>query len=315
MLQLINLSNYNETNKMFAQSPEHLTTFLKKHHLDGIEMMFCDTWNKNLHKIDIIKGTHLWFWNDWLDFWHGYFDILVEQYGSLEDVRQYYGTLDKNEWLQILADNLKTCKQTQPQYMVCHIANARLNEIYNRKFHYSAKEVIKSSCELINTLTKDLPAETELLFENLWWPGLTLLDKDDLAILFENVKHPNCGLMLDTGHLANTNLDLRSQEQAVEYIISTIDKLGEYKKFIKGIHLHCSLTGEYVRQSMGKYKPSLYDAFIHVNKIDRHLPFHTVRVKEIIEFIKPKYLVHEFIVNSIADLEDKISIQQEALGL
>lgn len=50
-----------------------------------------------------------------------------------------------------------------------------------------------------------LPPHVALLFENLWWPGLTLKNPKLVAKLLKNVKHPNLGIMLDLGHLMNTN--------------------------------------------------------------------------------------------------------------
>ena len=315
MLQLINLSNYSRTNSFFDNNPKKLEDFLKKHHLDGIEMMFCDAWDTSLHKKSFIHGTHLWFWNDWLDFWYGYFDVLVKQYGNIEEVKKYYGTLNKTEWIEILSGNYNLSKSANPKYMVFHISHARLCEIYSRKFYFTDEEVIEASCELVNALIKDLPHDTELLFENLWWTGLTMLNKNVIKMLFDNIDHPNCGLMLDTGHLTNTNLELKTQEEAIDYILKTVDSLGEYKQYIKGIHLHHSLTGEYVKENLNTVNLSNSDAFAYVNTVDQHLPFSTTKAKEIIDFIKPKYLVHEFTAKSFNDLETKLVSQKKALGI
>lgn len=39
------------------------------------------------------------------------------------------------------------------------------------------------------------------------------------ARLFEKIKHKNVGIMLDTGHLMNTNPELQTEEDGIEYIL------------------------------------------------------------------------------------------------
>ncbi|WP_231035110.1 sugar phosphate isomerase/epimerase [Pectinatus frisingensis] len=84
-----------------------------------------------------------------------------------------------------------------------------------------------------------------VLFENLWWPGLRLLNKKTVELFFNPINRKNVGIMLDTGHLLNINDKLNSQQQAVDYIYKVILHLGSEAARIKGIHLSCSLSGNY----------------------------------------------------------------------
>ncbi|MDO7206222.1 hypothetical protein Q5M85_21135 [Paraclostridium bifermentans] len=43
---------------------------------------------------------------------------------------------------------------------------------------YTDKDVIDASIELVNEIFKDLDTEVTILFENLWWPGLRMVDKN-----------------------------------------------------------------------------------------------------------------------------------------
>ena len=36
-----------------------------------------------------------------------------------------------------------------------------------------------------------------------------------------------CGLMLDTGHLMNTNVHLQNEQQGIDYILQVVAKLGD----------------------------------------------------------------------------------------
>lgn len=53
--------------------------------------------------------------------------------------------------------------------------------------------------------------------------------------------------MLDTGHLMNTNPELQTEQDGIEYILKTVKALGEDRKLIRGLHLNCSLSGDYVK--------------------------------------------------------------------
>lgn len=317
MLQLVNLSNYCSETGLIHHSAGVLQAFLHYHRLDGVEMMFCGPWDARVHKKEWIHGVHLRFWPSWLDFWHDNRPELLRQFKSKEEIKNFYGGLTQAEWLQVYRDNFKMARSAGAKYVVFHVSNARLSELFDRNFCYSSKDVIAATIEVINALADDIPADMELLFENLWWPGLTLEDKELAAMLLEGVSHRNCGIMLDTGHLMNTNPELRTEAEGVEYILKTVENLGIYRHYIKGIHLHCSLSGEYVRKNCGRAPEAvtMADIFTHVSKIDEHLPFSSPEAGRILDYIKPQYVVHEFINKNIDEWSARIRQQQRALQL
>lgn len=51
--------------------------------------------------------------------------------------------------------------------------------------------------------------------------------------------------MLDTGHLMNTNINLTSELEASIFIKDIVNNLGSFASLIKGVHLNCSLSGQY----------------------------------------------------------------------
>ena len=55
----------------------------------------------------------------------------------------------------------------------------------------------------------------------------------------------------------NTNPSLRSQEEGIEYILRILDGMGSYRDYIRGIHLHYSLSGEYVLQAQRERRRSI----------------------------------------------------------
>ncbi|EIW19097.1 Xylose isomerase-like TIM barrel [Pelosinus fermentans] len=316
MLQLVNLSNYASDLELIHNNPVCLEAFLNHHHLDGLEMMFCDSWNPRVHKKQWIQGVHLRFWPNWLDFWRGDREELLRQFGSDAQIEACYGALTREGWLNVYRENLRIAKMAGAKYVVFHVSQTRIPELFHWQFSFSDRQIIEATIEVINELAQSIPGDMELLFENLWWPGLTLKDKELTALLLDSVKHPKAGIMLDIGHLMNTNPELKDQDDGVDYVLKIVDNLEEYKHYIHGVHLHHSLSGNYIKQSRGTAMPQediLAAAMSHVLRIDEHLPFSSPCVKKIINSVQPTYVVHEFMYTSINDWSEKIRIQQQAL--
>jgi hypothetical protein len=127
--------------------------------------------------------------------------------------------------------------------------------------------------------------------------------------------------MLDTGHLMHTNNDLSTQEEAVKYIHAALDAHGELCRYIKGVHLQQSLTGEYVRRLIkspaplfeGTYYERMGQMYPYINGMDTHLPFTAKGVRGLVERISPDYLTYEFITRGREEQEEFISRQNAAL--
>ncbi|BBB91845.1 MAG TPA: TIM barrel protein [Methylomusa anaerophila] len=327
MLQLVNLSNYITDNELIANSPERLQNFLEQHNLDGLEMMFCGPCDTRLHKREWLHGCHLRFWPWWLDFWRGDQEALLKQFGSQAAIDACYGGPTREDWLAVYRANIRMAIAAGVKYLVFHVSNVRPAELFNWQFSATSREVIEATLEVVNALAPEIPADTALLFENLWWPGLTLTDKELTAMLLDNVAHRNSGIMLDTGHLMNTNPDLKTEADGAAYILATLENLGHYRQFVRGIHLHKSLSGKYLRHSQNSQHKAEYGEYgeyaeytmeeimNHIFKIDEHRPFTTPAAQQIVDYVQPEFLVHEFMQKSLADWELKLSKQQQALTL
>ena len=88
-------------------------------------------------------------------------------------------------------------------------------------------------------------------------------------------------------------------------------KLTEY---IKGVHMHQSVTGAYAKARLQEVRENglylaegYYQRFAQVydllGKIDTHQPFSSPAVKDLIERINPRYLVHELLARSRSERE------------
>ncbi|MBI6871873.1 TIM barrel protein [Clostridium aciditolerans] len=318
MLKLINLSTYEYDIARFNYDINQLTSFLEKYDIDGVELLNPINWNENFLPKKVVKGIHLRYYPVWLDFWKDNRSELLRQFKNKDTIEEIYGGINKETIIEHYKKEIDVANKMGAEYVVFHVSHVQLEHVFNYNFTYSDCEVIDAAAELINEVFKDLNTNVKLLFENLWWPGLTMLDKNMAARLLDKVQYSNKGFMLDTAHLMNTNLQLKDERQAVTYLLNTINNLGELKPFIKGLHLNCSLSGKYVIEQMNNkidmckdtsFNEMLEKVFSHVSNIDRHEPFTDECVKDLIEYIKPEYFVYEFITSSLEQLEEYIKTQ------
>jgi sugar phosphate isomerase/epimerase len=319
MLELVNLSNAGfDTENLLRGRGEVLVEFLRQENLAGIELMLCGPWNERLHPARYVRGVHLRFWPDWLDFWQKNQNALLETFCTEAAIEEEYGGNTREAWLEKWRENIRQAVACKAEYVVFHVANVRSSEIYARRFAYTSEEVIKATAQLVNEITADLPETCQLLFENLWWPGLTFCNPHQATILLENISHANTGFMLDTGHLMNTNLQLKTEAEAVEYILSLTGKLGSLQKKIQGMHLHCSLSGQYTKKMMAVKKmknPLPWNEIMeYILQVDQHQPFRTDAAKRLVQKLQPAYLVHEFIQDSYMDWQEKVRQQRKSLS-
>ena len=105
----------------------------------------------------------------------------------------------------------------------------------------------------------------------------------------------------------NTNPALVSQRNGITYIQNMLDAHQAWLPYIRGVHLHQSLSGVYVRRHTGALPEDfpIGDAnaqfsysYLHVLKIDRHQPWTDPAAARLIERIWPEYLTHELSAGS-----------------
>ena len=107
-------------------------------------------------------------------------------------------------------------------------------------------------------------------------------------------------------------------------MLDTIEGLARYDKElaerIRGLHLHQSLSGAYARTVQEAARrgempehPTPQESIDYVLRIDRHAPLHTPRAREIIDRVRPHWLVHEFIPTDTTDWEEKLAAQTAAI--
>lgn len=298
-------------NKML-QSGVTLDDYIGRLGLDGIEQFVYETKALSKPYIKQTVGVHLRYWPYWMDFWLKKSKRLKQYFPNNKVKFEYFAeAMSRDEWLSVIRRNICTALQANPEYLVWHVAEANNEEVFTFQFNYSDREVLSAASDIFNAVADEIPENVTVLFENLWWPGLRLTDVRNVKYFFNRIERKNVGIMLDTGHLMNTNTRLRSENDAAEYICNVVERLGEQAELIKGIHLSCSLSGQY-QKSLTRIPPKDCDSsqiWKHVTAIDQHKPFSTNAVKRILECMKPEYIVHELAYDDLDDMYLKVAQQ------
>lgn len=280
--------------------------------LDGIEQLIYDN-NMILKYKELTIGVHLEYWSYWIDFWWNNQQRLDYIFESNEEKKHYYKAQNIYEWIEYIKKNITLALNLKPQYLVWHVSEANVQEIFTYNFYYNDRQVLLATSEVFNEVAKIIPDNVLILFENLWWPGLRLNSMENVVYFFEKLKHNNIGIMLDTGHLMNTNINLTSELEASIFIKDIVNNLGSFASLIKGVHLNCSLSGQYQKKFIEQqFKFCEFDKhrlWEHIIKIDKHEIFQTKAPSFLIDYIQPQYVVHELAYDNLILLRNKIMAQ------
>lgn len=316
MKESFNFCPFPGTESLLEGWPGHLPGFLKDHGLDGIELQ---VWDREPYPAPYPEtiGVHLRHWPFWMDFWLDDREELARNHASADTMKAWFmGAENRDGWVEAIRANIAASLTYRPEYLVWHVTHCGLDESYHRRFRYSSEQIIDSTVELFRLVSDAIPDSVTVLFENLWWNGLTLLDPAITDRLFSGISRSNVGIMLDTGHLMNCNWELKDEGQAVAFLLDTVRNMGEAKSLIRGMHLSCSLSGEYQRSCLPLGQPGfdMMKIFRHIAQIDRHQPFTEAPLKALLGEVKPDWLVHELFYSSLPQLSDFLK-QQKALLL
>ena len=311
MYKLLNMADFYSNEEL----EKDMQYFSEKYGFDAFELIkFFDGDNSSLKKY--IKGYHMRFFPSWMELYLEDFNSLYEELKDEKYFKSLCGGHSKKELIEYYKKELKIAQELEVEYVVFHACNVKVTEAMTYDFKYSDNEVLTAVISIINDIFEDGEYNFTLLFENLWWSGLKLTNKEEIEYLLNGVKYKNVGFILDTGHMINNNRDIKNSKEGIEYIKKNLENIGEYKNLIYGMHLNYSLSGEYVNRAIKENRKKNLDieeimsnVYQHVGSIDYHDPFEDKEILDIIRSLPLKYLVFELIGNTQEELEEKIQRQ------
>ena len=269
--------------------------------LDGLEVIADPDNLADDIPLSLVAGYHMTFYVDWLDFWRQDEAALMHKFGYWETVNEIYRGTKPEDLMRHFQEDLALAQRLKAPYLVFHVSDVSLEEGYTYRWLHTDREVLDGAIEFINLLLEGVEPTFDFLVENQWWPGFTFTEPEKTEYLLGRINYPRVGIMLDTGHLMNTNWQISSQRDGIKYILSMIEKHGELSKRIYGLHFHQSVSGAYCRENVGKLPedfPLEYNAefgrnYSHILKIDQHQPWTDEECVRIVDRVQPKYLTHE----------------------
>ena len=218
---------------------------------------------------------------------------------------------DRKDLIRHYRKDLDYAMRVGAEYVVFHAVQVDDEEGFTYERKHTDREVVDAAAAFINELLDGQEYSFWFLMENLWWPGLTFLEPEDTRALISQVHYGKKGFMLDTGHYLHTDLELRTQEEAVEALHRMLDRQKDMIPYIKGLHLQQSLTGDYVKEWLQTPHELPEDpterfckVYEHIFRIDKHEPFTAAGVKGLVERIAPMYVTYEYITRSREELAE-----------
>lgn len=279
--------------------------------VDGYEIICAGDFAEEIPENRVI-GVHLPFFNSWMDLYNKNYAALDMEYGNRKVWQQFYGGDNFDCIYNMLEQQMDFAQKLNAKYVVLHVCEIGTTETLTGRHKYSHKEIILAVCNIVNKLTRGKNYSFYILLENLWWQGFTFTDVKMTEFMLNNIDYKNKGIMLDIGHLMNTNKDISNWDEAADYIIKNVNNHKNVIDFVKGVHLHGTLEGNFAKEFYKNkvhieqdYYKRFKQSYDYVLRVDAHKPFASNRVKEIIDAINPEFMVYEFAAD---DMEKKLEM-------
>ena len=320
MKHVVNMVSENEWLKEYKDRAD-MNSFIKECKCDGAEVIRGGDDNTGIYCSENVVGVHLYFYPSWLDFWNMNIDGLKKHFGSREIWENYYRATNREEFLKPYQDDMDYAEAMGAEYAVFHINDVSNEEVLTYEWEHANREVIVAAAEIINELTRGRNYHFKLLLENLFTPGMTLLNPNETELMLNLVNYENKGIVMDTGHLMCAPQNITEEEQGIDFVLQTVKNHGELAKYIKALHLHQSTTGNFVADLKTRNiipEKDFYalwaQSYNIILNIDQHRPFTSPRVQEILELVEPEFVCHEISAQNRADKLEKVLVQMKALG-
>ena len=279
---------------------------LKREGIDGLECLWIPGEKDKTLPDDMLIGCRLSIVDDWYDFMKKDTPELLRRYSTWHRVQMCYSGIHPFNLLVAYRQNLEEAIAGNVQYVVYEVANVTSEEFWTYEWQHDDYAILDATIEIINRLLRNVEPTFDFLLQNSWWPGFTFTDPKLTEYLLSHIDYPRVGIMLDTGHLMNTDTSIRSQEEGAEYILSQYRAHGELGKNVLGLNFNQSISGAYAKASCLPLDaipkeflvPDCEDGEImqqiRLRYIDQKKAWSSPVAGLIIDEIEPKYLCHAF---------------------
>ncbi len=318
--KLLNFSTHPGEPELFDDDWQQIMDFVHHNGFDGLELLPVGSYPFSRIPDKLVSGLHLRFFVFLRAFWQNREDELETLFGSMENVKQFYGGSDPECIVKTYASQLRLASALGCDYVVFHPVQCDLAHIYDWNFPWHWRETLEICSEILNAALAESGYQGWLLFENLWWPGSFRLEETgEYEYLRKLVHHERCGIVLDTAHMLHSMQGFRQEKQAIAGLLKKVEGLGSLRQEIRTVHLCSGLSGEYIKTSRKSIKSQsdldfwqqLKLARKHVSSIDPHEPFSDPAVGALFDLVEPDQVVFEFTFRDAHSWQQKISTQKK----
>ena len=271
------------------------------HGLDGVELL------TGYEPVDASflgqsVSVHLPYAVDWYAAWTGARE--VPDSIPDRDVRYIFYGRNKEDIVKNLRLAMDNASKVDPAYAVLHACNANLNEMLEYGYSDDDEKILSVFVEMVNEVVSSFPEGEppfRILFENLWWPGLRMLDDRGFRFIEKKIEFENWGLCLDTGHLLVSTKRSREELSSIRMLAGIFEKYPEdmIDKIIT-MHFHQNTSADFMRSYardsnyLGMDVMERLDiAYGYIFGMDEHRPFTMKEATELVDIIRPEYVTHE----------------------
>ncbi len=276
---------------------------------DGLEMLTSYDDVPASH-MPLSASVHLPYATDWLAAWEGKpYDL-----DDLSSIYYMYGR-SPEDVVSNISLAIRRADAVRPPYGVLHLGNAHIPSIRTHHFPHSDDHVISEFAEVMNRVAAGMGGEPpfRILFENLWWPGLRMVDGSGFRLLDRKLEFSNWGLCIDTGHLMSCLPGIRTEKDGIDALADIFAGYGgDITDKVETVHFHWSASSDY-RESFedvvpgdGPLKDFIPGVYHHVKNIDMHMPFSDPSCRELLDILDPEYVTHEMPGSESGPIEDFI---------
>lgn len=267
---------------------------------DGIELL-TGYGSVDAAMAELTEAVHLPYATDWYGVWSG--RISVPEDMADENVSHMFYGRSRDGICEAIRRAIAEASVLDPGHAVLHAGNANTDDLMVREQSDRDEDVLLALAEAVNAAISRLPGgrpPMRILFENLWWPGLTLRSPSGFRILERKLEFDDWGICMDTGHLLVALGGTDTEDEAIDLLLRTVDSYpGDMMDRIEGMHLHLNTSAGFMRgyrksQTVpGTREGRIAASYDLICGSDSHDPFTSSRVRDLVDAVSPMTVTHE----------------------
>jgi len=290
---------------------------LKDIRCDGVELFTLFEKVPQKYK-KVSPAVHLPYAVDWFSGWTGRCD--PDEFDD-DNVKFITFGRDREEMIENIRKAIMFASEIEPAYGVFHAGNTNMEDAMLREQKDNSREILGAFCEMVNQTVSGFKGGEppfKLAFENLWWPGLKLLDPWEYRFMDSHLEFSNWGFCLDTGHMMSTLPDTYDEQTCIDRLSDIFSRYpDEMKEKIGTVHLHLSTSAEYRNTFEPVERPpgetameAVTRIYPHVSKIDQHRPFSNKGCRILVDMLSPDFITHEMMRPTMDEIVRDFSQQR-----